>query len=137
MGRSVSYPSGTVEIAYRDVSEFDYDDFQFWLDDIRYTSQSLWQSFEPCDEWLDREDHAILKNGLCYLGVSEYCGLASIWLVPRDYIFDAHGFEIDATPFAENFIKRIAPKFHKTFGEFRKVGSFSNGEGVFERIPSR
>ncbi len=134
MARTISTPSQAQETAYQDVSEHDCDSFQGWLEGEAEYVKSLWPSFSDCDKWLDREDHAILQNGLCYLGVSQYCGLASLWLVPKDYIMNAHSFEVDAQPLAENFIRRIAPKFHRTFGQYRKIGMFSNGEAIYEKI---
>ena len=135
MARSVSVPSGAIEVAYQDVSEHDWDTFQWFLDNIQDYAQELWPSFRACDTWLGREDNAVLENDLCYLGVSEYCGLASIWLVPKDYpnsgSFSGHEY---IYPLAVNWISRIAPKFHKAFGQYRKIATFSNGESVYERI---
>lgn len=135
MGRSVSAPCQAQEIAYQDVSEHDYDEFQWWLEDISEYAKTLWPSFADADKWLSREDHAILENGLCYLGVSEYCGLASIWLVAKEYSNDGYSsFDVNIQPLAENFIRRIAPRFHVAFGQFRKIGTFSNGEAIYENI---
>jgi hypothetical protein len=135
MARSVSIPRGAQEVAYQDVSEHDGETFAWFLDDLRERARSFWPSFRSCDTWLEREDHAVLENDLCYLGVSEYCGLASIWLVPKA---DSHrgSFRGEAYlhPLAVRWIARIAPTFHKAFGHYRKIGTFSNGESVFERI---
>ena len=135
MARSVSTPCDAVEIAYQDVSEYDWETFQWFLEDIQTHAKSLWPSFRNCDRWLDREDHAILENALCYLGVSEYLGLASIWLVPKAYPDSGYfsGNEY-IYPLAVNWISRIAPTFHTAFGQYRKVGTFSNGESIYERL---
>ncbi len=134
MARTVSTPRDAQEIAYQDVTEHDYDSFQWWLDDIAEQVRTLWPSFSKCDKWLGREDHAILENDLCYLGVSEYGGLASIWLVPKEYPNTGNfSGEVYILPLAANFINRIAPKFHQAFGQYRKIGTFSSGEAIYKR----
>jgi hypothetical protein len=135
MSRSVSIPCGALEVAYQDVSEYEWDTFPCFLQDIQAYAKRLWPSLRECDTWLDREDHAILENDLCYLGVSEYCGLASIWLVPKEYP-DSGCFRADAYlyPLAVHWIERVAQKFHKIFGHYRKLGTFSNGESIYEKI---
>ena len=135
MARSVSIPSGAQEAAYQDVSEHDWDTFGEFLGNIQDYARELWPSFQPCDTWLGREDHAILENSLCYLGVSEYGGLASIWLVPKAYSSSwLWGTDTYIYPLALNWIARIAPKFHEAFGQYRRIATFSNGESVYERI---
>lgn len=134
MARSVSTPSLALEIAYQDVTHLDYDEFQWWQEDIAEYAKSLWPSFEDADKWLEREDHAILENRLCYLGVSEYCGLASIWLVPKEYQNNGyHSSDRFILPLSESFIRRISEKFYTAFGELTKLGTFSNGEAIFRK----
>lgn len=129
MGRSVSYPRGAL-VAFTHIDdEMDYLDWQDMLDSERDYVQSLWPSFEPADHWRGREDHVIARNRLVEFGMSEYCGLVAYWLVPRDDLESA-GLEA----LAETWIARVAPRFLKTFGTLRKIGTFSNGEAVFERI---
>ena len=127
MGRSVSYANGSVAICYQDVSEiedsWEWDDF---IEGIQYRARKAFPSLDDCDQWPGREDHAILENSHCLIGVSEYCGLASIWLVPKD---DGEYPEL-----AQAWCAQVTPKFNKLFGELRKIGQFSNGEAVFERL---
>ena len=144
MSRSVSYPSGCESVCYCDVTDFGYrdgsdeydeflgqDEWDFFVEDIVETASSNWKSFVICDEWLDREDRAILENSHAYIGVSEYCGLASVWLKPKDEGSDWH--LNDTSGLAKNWCNQIAPKFEKLFGELKKVGTFSNGEAVYRR----
>jgi uncharacterized protein YjaZ len=84
-----------------------------------------------CAKWLGREDQAISQNSFAYVGVSEYCGLVSIWITPKD-VDDLQVGIRDA------WISQIEKKFKKvarsSFGTpLIKTGSFSNGEGVFAR----
>lgn len=142
MGRSVSTPSGAIAVCYRDVSSFGYDiddegnvlydnydwaiaedSWDWFLDGITTDASNRWGSFYKSDEWVGREDRAILENTYAYIGVSEYCGLAAVWLLPK---YDE--------PLAESWCARIAKNFNKMFGEYAKVGTFSNGESVYEKI---
>jgi len=129
MGRSVSYPHGAL-VAFTHVhDEDDTDDCAWLLEFWREMAQRLWPSLREVDTWRGREDHVIARNGLVEFGVSEYCGLVAIWLVERTDL-DTAGQEALAT----QWIKSVAPRFRKTFGTLRKVGTFSNGEGIFERV---
>lgn len=125
MARSVSYPRDSI-VAFKDGTTFDEFDFESVVEDIQEYAPTLWPSFEKVDKWVGREDHALLENQHAYIGISEYCGLIAIWLLPKD--------DNDHPQLAQNFVNQIAGKFQKTFGELRKLGSFSNGEGVYERI---
>jgi hypothetical protein len=163
MGRSVSHPSGAI-VAFRhydqsvDCAECDgkgyfeedgeRDECEFCdstgLEDLHIdwreeTEQyqgwikELFPSFEPCDKWLDREDHAIAENRFAYFGISEYCGLVALWLVKKD--LDAGYYEDSLlTPLADRWLAQVEPRFLSTFGELRKLGHMSNGEGVYQRI---
>jgi len=133
MSRSVSYPNGAV-VAFRDVSDMvDEFDWEWFLEDVKGVAHKAFPSMEETDKWLDREDHAILENQFAYIGVSEYCGLASVWLVVKD--FDTYyDDEQRLENLSENWVGLVENKFHKLFGELRKVATFSNGESVYERM---
>lgn len=152
MGRSVSYPSNSNTVCFRNVSEFgygvdddgntdyesfdefiaqeDWNDFVAW---IRESAKSTWKSFEDEDKWLDREDHVILENSFAYIGVSEYCGLASIWLKSKHDELEGSYYtdEQARANLCEHWCNQISDKFEKLFGEYKKVGTFSNGESVY------
>ncbi len=129
MGRSVSYPRNAQSVVYSHV-DFDDDDPFLWydlLDDYAYTARRNWPSLRPCDEWIGSEDRALLSNDLAYFGVSEYCGLVSIWLAPVD----------DDNPLAIRWINQAHAKMVSSFATLNRVGTFSNGEGVFQWITPR
>ena len=131
MGRSVSTPRNAQAIAYQHLDYGDDEegnDFHYWLEEVQERVATLWPSFTKCDQWLDREDHAIMENNLSYIGVSEYCGWVALWIVPKAELADGHNI----LALAEQFIARITPKFMAQFNHYRKLGSFSNGEAVFE-----
>ena len=153
MGRSVSYPSGAT-VAYfaaepdedfcitcsnvasdctcaeedRDMieGEVNFDSLREWAMDA---AQSLFPSMWPEDrEWRGREDRVLMRNYLADFGWSEYCGLIAFWLVPRE------GLEGNLEAFADRWIASVEGKFSKTFANLTRLGTFSNGEGVFQRI---
>ena len=127
MARSVSYASGSIAVCYRDIGyleeDYQWRDFVEWVQD---TALDNWPTFKDCDYWLGREDRAILENRWAYIGVSEYCGLASIWLVPKE--------PEGQIGLASKWCQSIIPTFKKTYGELVKVTTFSNGEAIFKRV---
>jgi len=124
MGRSVSTPRNATAVAYSHV-DFDDDiddDFDWVVDNFQYEVRRVFPSARSCSEWLGREDHAVMENGHAYFGISEYCGLVAYWMVPKD-----------DRPLAEAWCHKAAAKFEASFGDLRKLGTFSNGEAVFAR----
>lgn len=139
MGRTVSGPCNAIAVAYHrglreDLDGFEYEDLKDW---IRSTSQDKWKSFEECETWLGREDLAVLENNFSYIGLTTYCGLVAIWLVSKAEELDSCSYYSDCQKMAnlaDHWCGQIAPKFERLFSELKKVGTFSNGESVFERI---
>jgi len=128
MGRSVSTPPNCEAVAYQHMDFEDEIDWEMFVEDIRFIATSLWPSLDETDEWVGREDHALLENQHCYIGVSEYCGLIAIWLQVKEDMNNDH------PELSRHWCGQISKRFVETFGELRKVGTFSNGEAVFERI---
>jgi hypothetical protein len=157
MGRSVSTPSNCNEVAYKDVSwmgynfdesneeydystfdsdlaEFEWDDFVF---DIKEQIQGTWSSFEEVEnKWLGREDKVLLENTFAYVGVSNYCGLAAIWLKSKHDELDGSYYcdEQRIANLSDAFCNKIKGKFYKMFSQYRKIATFSNGEAVYEKV---
>lgn len=134
MSRSVWTHRDAIETVFFSVEsdiedgDFDSDDWDFLVDSIRETLTKKFPSFETADSWPERESHCILQNGLAQIVISEYCGLVSLGVIPRD---DSSGASANfATSWCE---KNIAPFIRKTWGQLRRVATFSNGETIFER----
>lgn len=125
MGRSVSTPSNS--IAVYDRFEGDYDEYEWFVEDLQNQFCALWPSVEVDDGWIGREDRILASNCHAYFGVSEYCGLVSIWVVPR---LDS-GWDADWSALAENWVSQIADRFQSEFGTMQRVGGMSNGQGVY------
>jgi hypothetical protein len=158
MGRSVSYATGAQVVTFKtleslpcdecngtgnfdnegEIEECDMcngrgyfdEDFDQIVEDFRQHLKHLFPSVESADDWIGREDHVLAENKLARFGVSEYCGLVSYWIVPVEP--DYYGPNTEAL--SRRWIASIEDKFVAAFGELSKVGSLSNGEGVYRRI---
>jgi len=128
MSRSVSRPNNTLILCYQH-HDWDSEYWDDFIEDMRIDLQEMFPKLEPCDKWLGREDHAIMENGGAYVGVSEYCGLVAIWVVPKT---DRNTGEENAL--AYGWASSIHKRFTEFFGELAHMGTFSNGEAVFQRI---
>jgi hypothetical protein len=134
MGRSVNYlnrakhvsyfewPSYTLEDEYE--SEF-YEDSEIVIDDIRESIKSEFPEFDNEDKWDGRETHIILSGYGVEIGLSEYCGLASLSIRVED----------DTSDDVENIESWIDANWDNIslgYNMYRKVGTFSNGESIYE-----
>lgn len=133
MGRSVSTPPNATVVAYAmayvadlELGEDQYEENENPVPDIQDVCKTFWPSLRTCDEWLDREDHAILENAVAYVGVSEYCGLVAVWILPK---CDANGHN----NLGEQWAINIAPSFLHQFSTLKRLGTMSNGQSVYER----
>lgn len=137
MGRSVSYASGSTVVKY---AYFEYDDedsyfvqeaFDDTLDYLKSQLTEAFPSLSETDTWLGREDHALVENNLVYIGLSEYCGLVSVWVKPKE---DDHGYTNFGVRWAQQIEDKLEKIIKNAFGySLSKVGHMSNGEGVFSK----
>lgn len=128
MGRSVYVPSEAAVVVYIDVGDVE-DEYEFneLIENLKYEIQADFPSLEEAEGYFDREGTVFLANKLIKVGISEYCGLAAVFVVPEE-----------GNNLAEAFANKIGPKFKKAVAGvagpvYKKVGSFSNGEGVYEK----
>lgn len=112
------------------------DDWDFYTNDLIEQMQRAFPSLDTCDAWLGNEDHAVLDNKFCHVGVSEYCGVAAVWMAAKepDY-YEGEGW----VNVRDRWIDQVAAKFTRTarscFGRpIIKVGAFSNGECVYQSV---
>ena len=131
MARSVSSPYGATAVIYTAIdTDDDPDCTQFeWeskIDDLIDALQQKFPSLRLSDKWLGNKDRAILENSFAYFGVSEYCGLVSVWVVPKeDYPL--------ATAWAEKARASLRASVYQSFGiVLNKVATASNGEAFFQ-----
>jgi hypothetical protein len=133
MGRSVSYPTGAL-VCFEDVSAFEDEfDFEWFTDDLKARSRTMFLSLYECDKWRGREDHILMRNAYADFGISEYCGLAAIWIAERcdgayyDYLRESR---------AAHWLTQIRARFLRTFGTLILDGYMSNGEAVYRPKPA-
>lgn len=138
MGRSVSYPAGSI-VCYTLLDDCDDSDEAQWAyewlcDDLVARARAAFPSFDPQQGWRGREDRILLRNAYADFGVSTYSGLAAVWIAERE---DGPYWEEDMRSGrharAEYWLRQIAPKFDDLFGDLDCLGHFSNGEGVYRR----
>lgn len=85
--------------------------------------------------WDGRETRIFAENKLAEFGISEYCGLVSISV---RVIEDDYSWKYEAL--AKRWIEKAWPGIQDAIAEafptavLKKLGSFSNGEGVYELV---
>ena len=143
MGRSVNYLDNAEIVLFFPFEggqdeNGNYDEFcaELEWDDIKENLiseiKAKLPSYYEVDKWGNRETRIILENSLCSIGISEYCGLVSLSVAPRQNDYDAWH-----ESFAVRHANQIESTLEKVLCELglknlRKVGTFSNGEAVFE-----
>lgn len=134
MGRSVNYLNDAEFKHY--INTEDIQDSWEWEDfkcNIAGIIKNRYKSFSECDEWEGNETKIILENNLAIVGISEYCGLTSISIAPKEFRY----YEKDNTALAIKWINSISDNLEKlldkNFDCYRKVGTFSNGESVYSK----
>jgi hypothetical protein len=111
---------------------FAQDEWESFIDNIKYTLKGKFKTLYNSDEWEGRECHIILENQYAIVAISDYCGLASI-SVSCNYEYDGWD-DKNLTGLAERYTENVGAFIVEQFGEYKKIGSFSNGEGVFEKV---
>ena len=143
MARSVSYLNNaihTLYINYNDLYDEDeivdewiaQDNWIYFKENIIDIITTKYKSLDlPIKKkWNNSETEVILENQYCMIGLSEYCGLVSLSIAVND----------NYEPLALNWINKVWVKIEEMFQKaypnscLRKLGTFSNGEGVFEKI---
>jgi len=133
MGRSVDYLSRSQKVVYIPFevenefdSEFEWD--WFYEDLINILCEKYPSLYTVKNKWDGRETRIILENDLCQIGLSEYCGLVSVSIRVNEY-YEYYNI-------AESWINRINFErvLNERFNTLRKIGTFSNGESVYEKI---
>lgn len=148
MGRSVDYLNNAERVNYfewptlsiydeetdRDIQTDEYEDAEYVIEDIQEYILSIFPGFDRCSRWDGRETHIILEGYGLEIGLSEYCGLASLSVRVNerelDYCEDPEFWNDTAV----QWINDNWDEATKYWNKYRKIGTFSNGEGVFEKV---
>lgn len=137
MGRSVSYLSNSMKEVFVDVSEMDESyDWEDFKKNLECALIKRFPSLTKCrNEWDGGETAIILDNYHCQIGLSEYCGVASISIRVNESSRDDNNLSL-----SENWIEQVWNNMLKVMQEntgydfLVKQGSFSNGEGIYNKI---
>jgi hypothetical protein len=128
MGRSVDYLSRAHKVLFLhpELGEgsWAWDDF---MEDVTNLLQGSFPSLNESEDYDGGEVRIFLRNRRAEFGVSEYCGLVSI---------SARPLECNQA-LGERWLDSIWPKVTELMAPWtplRKIGTFSNGEGVYEAI---
>ena len=128
MGCSVSYLANAEKIVYFEWTSDD-DDYDMVVEDIQEFIKSVYPEFENVKKYDGREVAIILEGYGTQIGLSEYCGLASL-SIRVDVFFEE---EEDQEKIVE-WINENWEKVFKPWNKLHKLGTFSNGEAFFEEL---
>ena len=124
-----------VKLHYEDIYREGHDDWDWGTDDMTYQFKEKFPSLYTCSRYEHSDETSIiLENSFIEIGVSEYCGLASISMRILPDIENAYYAEDRRLlGLATTFANRVATWMGQNIGDLRSVGRFSNGEHVLER----
>ena len=139
MGRSVDYLSRAIHVVYisnatdTDESVDEYiaqENWQWFKEALVEQLQEVCPSLDTCKRWEGTETQIILENDHAEVGLSDYCGLVSVSIRVHEGYYTKENL-------ARHWINQVWPKIitalDKRYTTLRKLGTFSNGEGVYER----
>jgi len=151
MGRSVDYLNRSERVnyfqwptlwVYDEDTDTDVETDELWdaediISDIQETITSNYPGFDPCSRWDGRETHIILEGYGLEIGLSEYCGLATLSVRVDQSVLDYCDTEEEADAEYQKCIAWINENWDeaaKHWNQYAKIGTFSNGEGVYEKV---
>ena len=149
MGRSVNYLRNALQVSYFEWPRYssyneeteqdeleDYQDGDEVMDDIRESIISEYPNFNRSKKW-DGNDVSLLLEGYCaQIGLSEYCGLATLSIrIDEDQLPNSWDDNYDEVyDNTEKWINENWARISSGYNQYNKIGTFSNGESVFESI---
>ena len=143
MGRSVSYLSRAQRIVYfewpkvelydEETEEFSasdtLEDYDVVVEDIQEVIKSEFPEFDNAKRYDGDETLIILEGYGTQIGLSEYCGLASLSIRVDSFFEDEEDQEKILEWIEENWEKVSNP-----WNKLQKLGTFSNGEGIYQNV---
>lgn len=139
MGRSTNYLTNALRVNYFEWPEVDgnYEESEFVIEDIQETIKSEYPEFKNTDKWDGREVHIILEGYGLQIGLSEYCGIATLSARYNEDLADYANDDEQAAEWvksAEKWLDENWDKATKYWNRYRKIGTFSNGCAVLEQV---
>jgi hypothetical protein len=149
MGRSVDYLNRALQVSYfawplmeiynDETDQFEisdeYEDGDIVKENIQESIISEFPEYDYSSKYDGRETAIILKGYGTEIGLSEYCGLATLSIridensLDNYYEEDEYNEQYDKI---EAWINENWAKISQGYDQYRKIGTFSNGESVFE-----
>jgi sarcosine oxidase delta subunit len=138
MGRPIFLPANCAAACFCDISNFGrqvdeqgkytdefcsdqaYDDWLFFMDDVRERVAEHWDVFTKTDRWLNHEDRVVMEAPSAVVGISQYAGVASVWL--------------KSTREDDELAPAMADTFTQLFQELIPIAQADNGEVFFEHV---
>jgi hypothetical protein len=151
MGRSVDYLNRATNVAYFQWPVFWSYDEETGIDqetdelmdayevrqDIQESIISEYPEYEYSKKWDGRETSIILTGYGTEIGLSEYCGLATLSIRIDENEIDYAGYDEDEYNVKYDevtaWINENWPKISQGYNQYNKIGTFSNGESVYEK----
>jgi hypothetical protein len=97
---------------------------------INNKSFTGFDGYSDANRWSGRENRVILEGEQTEISISEHFGIAAVCLAPLDPDEPSHRHACEyAAPYFNELLKVAYPKSFLT-----KVGTFSNGESIYERL---
>jgi len=139
MSRGVLVPAESVYDWYFAVPE-DSDDFEELIDGIREVLSEGIDAWTLGRGWYARETSILMDTATAIITISEYCGMAVLSVVPKDAPEDMWGPARTREVWrsiVRGWAEQLFEKSKEGLGDLglkrcRHVGTFSNGEQVFE-----
>jgi gamma-glutamylcysteine synthetase len=151
MGRSVDYLNRATNVAYFqwptlwiyneetgiDEESDQYEDGYIVTENIQESIISDFPEYEYSKKWDGRETSIILTGYRTEIGLSEYCGLATLSIRIDENELDYSNY--DENEYNQQYDKIEAwinenwAKISQGYNQYNKIGTFSNGESVYEK----
>lgn len=137
MGRSVDYLNRAVRVNYFEWPQYELEDGttqpeegDYVVEDIQDYFREQFPGFDKVEKWDGRETAIILEGYGLQVGLSEYCGLATLSVRVDEDVVDTEQDYQDC----EDWLAKNWDELTKYWKQFAKIGTFSNGEGVYQRL---
>ena len=149
MGRSVDYLNNALQVSYfawpliesynDETDEYEktdeYEDGYIVTENIQESIISEFPEYDYCTKYDGRETAIILTGYGTEIGLSEYCGLATLSIRIDEnllayYEEDEYNEQYDKI---EAWINENWAKISQGYNQYNKIGTFSNGESVYEK----
>jgi hypothetical protein len=147
MGRSVNYLNRALLISYfewpvmeiynDETDQFEisdqYEDSDIVKENIQESIISEFPDYDYCKKWDGSETAIILKGYGTEIGLSEYCGLATLSIRIDENELDRFIEYQEQYDKIEAWINENWAKISQGYNQYNKIGTFSNGESVYEK----